>query len=122
VVWKFVLALLSTQYCFGSHHLEDHDGASLATLSLYGRPLSHSTLQDGRLWNQNLWQSGVSNGNGNNKPADKTGLPWRGDTKDMAIQTGTRALQCAANIMEHYNNNNKSPQALCFFSDSNDLV
>jgi hypothetical protein len=65
---------------------------------------------------------GGAAGKRTNTPADKTGLPWRGDTKDMAIQTGTRALQCAADIREQNNKNNRSPRAVYFFSDSNDLV
>jgi hypothetical protein len=48
-------------------------------------------------------------------PADKTGLPWEGDMRDFAVETGTLALQCAQTL---------SPpvEPIYFFSDSNDLV
>jgi hypothetical protein len=46
-------------------------------------------------------------------PADKTGLPWEGNTRQFALDVATRALSCAMNIT-------KGP--LYFMSDSNDLV
>lgn len=49
-------------------------------------------------------------------PADKTGLPWEGDTKLFAIGIAARALWCA-NFLR-----NESHEPVYFFSDSNDLV
>ena len=46
-------------------------------------------------------------------PADKTGLPWEGATRQFALDVATRALSCAMNI---------TPDPLYFLSDSNDLV
>ena len=48
-----------------------------------------------------------------NYPADKTGLPWEGNTRQFAIDVATRALSCARNI---------SSDEIYFLSDSNDLV
>lgn len=49
-------------------------------------------------------------------PADKTGLPWEGQTREFAVETATDALQCAKVKL----NDPKEP--IYFFSDSNDLV
>jgi hypothetical protein len=46
-------------------------------------------------------------------PADKTGLPWEGETRQMALDVATRALSCAMNVTQ---------DPLYFLSDSNDLV
>jgi hypothetical protein len=48
-----------------------------------------------------------------NYPADKTGLPWEGNTRQFALDVATRALSCAMNITQ---------DPLYFLSDSNDLV
>lgn len=49
-------------------------------------------------------------------PADKTGLPWYGETKDFAVAVATHAIQCARTLSI----NSKEP--IYFMSDSNDLV
>jgi hypothetical protein len=46
-------------------------------------------------------------------PADKTGLPWEGSTRQFAIDVATRAISCAQNITN---------DPIYFLSDSNDLV
>jgi hypothetical protein len=46
-------------------------------------------------------------------PADKTGLPWEGNTRQFALDVATRALSCAMNITQ---------DPIYFLSDSNDLV
>ena len=51
-------------------------------------------------------------------PADKTGLPWEGDTKRFAIEIATYALKCAQTLPATHGN----PEPIYFFSDSNDLV
>lgn len=48
-------------------------------------------------------------------PADKTGLPWTGRTRAMAIETATGAIRCARTRLHEH-------EPLYFFSDSNDLV
>ena len=49
-------------------------------------------------------------------PADKTGLPWEGETRLFAIETATHALRCARTLVKD------SREPIYFFSDSNDLV
>ena len=49
-------------------------------------------------------------------PADKSGLPWEGETRLFAIKTAIHALQCASTLL----GNSREP--LYLFSDSNDLV
>jgi hypothetical protein len=49
-------------------------------------------------------------------PADKTGLPWEGRTREFAVDTATDALQCAKTLR------NEPNEPIYFFSDSNDLV
>lgn len=53
-----------------------------------------------------------------NHPADKTGLPWEGDTRKSAITTANRALECAQTLQQWQ----LSHDPIYFFSDSNDLV
>jgi hypothetical protein len=49
-------------------------------------------------------------------PADKTGLPWVGQTKDFAVSIATHAVMCARTL-------SSSPsEPIYFFADSNDLV
>jgi len=48
-------------------------------------------------------------------PADKTGLPWTGETRQYAIEVATRAIQCAKTLQQRH-------EPLYFFADSNDLV
>jgi hypothetical protein len=65
-------------------------------------------------------------------PADKTGLPWQGNTKQWAMSVATRAFQCATTVQERMgiiqNNKNQedgttvSHHPIYFMSDSNDLV
>jgi hypothetical protein len=55
-------------------------------------------------------------GKDENHPADKTGLPWEGESRKFAIETATRALQCAQTLLEEPN------EPVYLFSDSNDLV
>jgi hypothetical protein len=58
---------------------------------------------------------GLVMGKDNTSPADKTGLPWDGETRQNAIETGVRAVRCAQTL--------QTPgEPLYFFSDSNDLV
>jgi len=56
-----------------------------------------------------------------NYPADKTGLPWVNQTRDFAIATASKALQCAKLHMPG-DDDDKKKEPLYFFSDSNDLV
>lgn len=52
--------------------------------------------------------------------ADKTGLPWEGETKEFALQVASQALGCSLQIQD-----DASPVAttpVYFLSDSNDLV
>ena len=51
-----------------------------------------------------------------NYPADKTGLPWYGETKDFAVAVATHAIQCARTLSVDAN------EPMYFMSDSNDLV
>jgi hypothetical protein len=53
-----------------------------------------------------------------NTTADKTGLPWEGETRMYAVQVATRALQCAKTSFHDSDAN----EPIYFFSDSNDLV
>lgn len=48
------------------------------------------------------------------KPADLSGLPWTGETRDFAISVATKSLKCAKRL--------SSNDPIYFFSDSNDLV
>lgn len=50
-------------------------------------------------------------------PADKTGLPWEGYTRQFAIEVATRALSCAKTILL-----SRPEEPVYFFADSNDLV
>lgn len=47
-------------------------------------------------------------------PADKTGLPWYGDTRQFALTVATDALNCSRIVA--------STEPVYFLSDSNDLV
>lgn len=47
---------------------------------------------------------------------DKVGLLWDGESRRFAIEIATRALQCAATILEN------PEEPLYFYSDSSDLV
>ncbi|CAB9498867.1 expressed unknown protein [Seminavis robusta] len=49
-------------------------------------------------------------------PADKTGLPWEGQTREFAVETATDALHCAKDLLK------EPKEPIYFFSDSNDLV
>lgn len=55
-----------------------------------------------------------------NYPADKTGLPWEGETRQAALGVALKALQCAKSISSSSKNSTYSP--VYFLSDSNDLV
>jgi hypothetical protein len=55
-------------------------------------------------------------GKNENYPADKTGLPWTGETKDFAVSIATHALQCARTLTK------QPDEPIYFFSDSNDLA
>lgn len=61
---------------------------------------------------------GLVKGKNENFPADKTGLPWEGETRQNAINTAVRALRCAQTLQT----NDQSHDPIYFFSDSNDLV
>jgi hypothetical protein len=58
----------------------------------------------------------VVKGKNANYPADKTGLPWAGETKDFAVNMATHAIQCARTLSKD------AKEPIYFFSDSNDLV
>jgi len=58
----------------------------------------------------------VVKGKNEDFPADKTGLPWEGSTRQFAVETATRALQCAQKVAID------KEEPIYFFSDSNDLV
>jgi hypothetical protein len=47
-------------------------------------------------------------------PADKTGLPWVGETRQFALEVATKALTCAQTVAPDH--------PIYFLSDSNDLV
>lgn len=49
-------------------------------------------------------------------PADKSGLPWFGETRSLAISTATHALRCASTLLDD------RTEPIYFYSDSNDLV
>lgn len=51
-----------------------------------------------------------------NSPADKSGLPWYGKSRDFALAVGTKAILCARTLLA----NDQEP--LYFYADSNDLV
>lgn len=57
----------------------------------------------------------VVKGKDGSNTADKTGLPWSGDTRSFAISTALLALRCAQTIA-------KGSQPIYFFSDSADLA
>ena len=59
---------------------------------------------------------GLVKGKNENYTADKSGLPWEGETRQSAIQTAVRAVKCAQTLQDHH------PDPIYFFSDSNDLV
>jgi hypothetical protein len=61
---------------------------------------------------------GMVKGKNQDYPADKTGLPWQGETRLTAIATATRALQCAHTLQ----GDTQEGEPIYFFSDSNDLV
>lgn len=61
---------------------------------------------------------GMVKGKYDKYPADKTGLPWEGDTRQTAIATGVRAVRCAQTLLEEQ----QFADPIYFFSDSNDLV
>ena len=61
---------------------------------------------------------GLVKGKDENYPADKTGLPWDGETRENAIGTAVRALRCAQTLQSHA----AHADPIYFFSDSNDLV
>ncbi|KAL3939808.1 MAG: hypothetical protein SGBAC_005535 [Bacillariaceae sp.] len=59
-------------------------------------------------------------------PADKTGLPWEGETRQAALGVALKALQCAkslsSGVANANTNANGSGNKVYFLSDSNDLV
>ncbi|CAJ1958244.1 unnamed protein product [Cylindrotheca closterium] len=60
-------------------------------------------------------------------PADKTGLPWEGETREAALGVALKALQCAKSLTtagdnDTGGNNNNNKNKVYFLSDSNDLV
>eukprot|EP00977_Amphora_coffeiformis_P021191 scaffold8966_cov152-Amphora_coffeaeformis.AAC.2 len=59
---------------------------------------------------------GLVKGQNENYPADKSGLPWEGETRQIAIDTANRALRCAQTLQP------TDHDPIYFFSDSNDLV
>jgi len=59
---------------------------------------------------------GMVKGKWDKYPADKTGLPWEGQTREFAVETAAEALQCAKTLRNDPN------EPIYFFSDSNDLV
>lgn len=61
-------------------------------------------------------KQGLVKGKWDRYPADKTGLPWEGKTREFAVETATDALQCAQTLL------NYPKEPIYFFSDSNDLV
>jgi len=64
--------------------------------------------------------TGLVKGKNADYPADKTGLPWEGASRDRAIATGQAAFKCS---MEHFRGPTAShdvPLYVC--ADSNDLV
>jgi hypothetical protein len=50
-----------------------------------------------------------------NYPADKTGLPWQGHTRQVALQIAAKALKCESLL-------NSDGTRVYFLADSNDLV
>lgn len=58
----------------------------------------------------------IVRGKNANYPADKSGLPWYGETKDFAVAVGTHAIQCARTL------SSDKQEPIYFMSDSNDLV
>jgi hypothetical protein len=48
--------------------------------------------------------------------ADRSGLPWAGETKDFAVSVATHAIMCARTLSKD------ASEPMYFFSDSNDLV
>lgn len=59
---------------------------------------------------------GLVKGRNENSVADKSGLPWEGETRQIAIDTANRALRCAQTLEA------ARQDPIYFFSDSNDLV
>lgn len=56
-------------------------------------------------------------GNNSDYPADKTGLPWEGETREAALGVAYKALKCATATTTGATSNQ-----VYFLSDSNDLV
>ena len=63
--------------------------------------------------------AGLVKGKNENYPADKSGLPWHGETRAFAIATAIHALRCARSL---HSSTRQKDDAIYFFSDSNDLV
>lgn len=67
-------------------------------------------------------------GKNNKYPADKTGLPWEGPTRQAALVVATMALKCANTISKKTNTTKptgletENQSKIYFLSDSNDLV
>ena len=60
-----------------------------------------------------------------NYPADKTGLPWEGETRQFALDVASKALSCAIHIPSLSSTSSSlssSSTPIYFLSDSNDLV
>jgi hypothetical protein len=55
-------------------------------------------------------------------PADKTGLPWEGPTKQFAVDVAFRAIACAHTLHTGNNESTTEREPMYFLSDSNDLV
>jgi len=67
-------------------------------------------------------------------PADKTGLPWEGDTRQFALDVAKTALECSRRLNTHTgvppkqeppsspHQQQQQPLPVYFLSDSNDLV
>lgn len=72
----------------------------------------HCRVRHPKAFPKNVYVKGKSAAH----PADKTGLPWIGQTRDFAIAIATHALQCARTLLSDAN------EPIYFFSDSNDLV
>jgi hypothetical protein len=49
-------------------------------------------------------------------PADKSGLPWEGESRLFAIQTAMHALRCSRTLLQ------QEREQVYFFADSSDLV
>lgn len=55
-------------------------------------------------------------------PADKTGLPWEGDTKEFALEVASQALGCSLQLQKNSHTTGEETTPVYFLSDSNDLV